>query len=210
MISDFKYLESKDRKIHRTYARNDSFSRTKMALENSHKYLNQLEDYTGTTYELEKMYHGAIPDFSAGAMENWGLITYKEQYLIGDEDSHHDDFFEILLTVSHELAHQFFGNLVTCETWTEIWLNEGFATLFEYFLIEKVQPELTPQQFFNVHKLQLVLQIDALESTHPVIYENDRIYEIIYYKGGSVIRMFQYLVGDTIFKNSLQLYLKNK
>ena len=103
-----------------------------------------------------------------GAMENWGLITYKEQYLIGDKDSHPRDVLEIYKTVAHELGHQFFGNLVTCKWWDQIWLNEGFATFFEYRLVENLNPDLRMRDYFNIQKVQNALKVDALETTRAM------------------------------------------
>lgn len=120
-------------------------------------------------------------------MENWGLITYKEQYLIGDEKSHPRDVLEILKTVAHEIGHQFLGklscfifstlllnfkstgNVVTCKWWDEIWLNEGFATLFEYLLVDEAFPELRMRDYFNVQKVQNALRVDALETTRAML-----------------------------------------
>ena len=120
-------------------------------------------------------------------MENWGLITYKEQYLIGEENSHPRDVLEIMKTVAHELGHQFFGklnflplvmtnidalcpgNVVTCKWWDQIWLNEGFATLFEYLLVENRYPELRFRDYFNVQKLQNAMRSDSLESTRAML-----------------------------------------
>lgn len=101
-------------------------------------------------------------------MENWGLITYKEQYLIGDENSHPRDVLEILKTIAHELGHQFFGNLVTCQWWDQIWLNEGFATFFEYTLVENIYPQHRMRDYFNIQKLQNALKVDALDSTRAM------------------------------------------
>jgi aminopeptidase N len=101
-------------------------------------------------------------------MENWGLITYKEQYLIGDENSHPRDVLEIMKTVAHELGHQFFGNVVTCKWWDQIWLNEGFATLFEYLLVDGIFPEERMQDYFNVQKVQNAFRSDALETTRAM------------------------------------------
>ena len=102
-------------------------------------------------------------------MENWGLTTYKEQYLISDENSHPRDVLEILKTVAHELGQQFFGNAVTCKWWNQIWLNEGFATLFEYLLVDNVYPKMRMQDYFNVQKLQNALKVDALETTRAIL-----------------------------------------
>lgn len=104
-------------------------------------------------------------------MENWGLILYKEQYLIGDESSHPRDVLEIVKTVAHEIGHQFFGNVVTCKWWDHIWLNEGFATLFEYLLVDNVRPELRMKDYFNVQKLQNAMKSDSLESSRAM-YSN--------------------------------------
>jgi aminopeptidase N len=169
-------------------------------------------------------------------MENWGLITYKEQYLIGNENSHPRDILEILLTVAHELAHQFYGNVVTCKWWDQIWLNEGFATLFEYLLVDNVYPEDRLQHYMNVKVLQYALRSDAKETSRAMLkyvetpseigdlfddiaYDKGdkistkmfKILTSIYsFKAGSVIRMFQNAVGEGIFRDSLSLYLSNK
>jgi aminopeptidase N len=116
-------------------------------------------------------------------MENWGLIIYKETNLIGDENSHHYDFLRILQVVAHELGHQFFGNLVTLEWWNYTWLNEGFATLFEYLLVENVYPNYRIRDFFNVVKVHNSMVIDSVESTHPLTYAGSTIGQIIYDKG---------------------------
>lgn len=157
------------------------------------KFLTALENYANFTYELPKVSHAAIPDFNAGAMENWGLITYKEQYLIGDENSHHFDALEILLTTAHELSHFAFGDLVTCKWWNQIWLNEGFATLFEYLLVNIVHPDMRVKEYFTVNKLQYTLKLDAFQSIHPMSFDGDTVYEIEYYKGESLWEAKAYL-----------------
>lgn len=116
-------------------------------------------------------------------MENWGLITYKEQYLIGDENSHPREIFGILTVIAHELGHQFFGNVVTCKWWDQLWLNEGFATVFEYLLVEIVYPELRMRDYFNTESLQSAFKTDAVESSHPMTYDGNRLTGIIYAKG---------------------------
>ena len=116
-------------------------------------------------------------------MENWGLITYKEQYLIGDANSHPRDVYGIHRVIAHELGHQFFGNLVTCKWWDVIWLNEGFATFFEYVLVEKVNSEFRMRDLFNIEKVQNAFKTDALESTHAITYDGNSQSVIIYDKG---------------------------
>lgn len=114
-------------------------------------------------------------------MENWGLITYKEQYLIIDENSRPWDVLESLLTIAHELSHQFFGNAVTCKWWDQLWLNEGFATVFEYLLPEKVYPEMRFQDYYTVRVLQNALLIDS-EELHPMTFDGNAQYRINYDK----------------------------
>lgn len=104
-------------------------------------------------------------------MENWGLVLYNEQYLIGNEKSHHDDVLNILKISAHQLGHQFFENLVTCKWWDHIWLNEGFATLFQYLLVENVYPVLRMKDYFNVQKVQNALRVDALDTTRPMLFD---------------------------------------
>jgi aminopeptidase N len=98
---------------HSVFARLEDIDRVTESLQDSYKYLKMLEDYCGYKYELPKMYSAAIPDFSAGAMENWGMITYREYFLINDKNSHPREIFDMRRVTAHELAHQFFGNLVT-------------------------------------------------------------------------------------------------
>lgn len=121
-------------------------------------------------------------------MENWGAIFYKEQNLIGDESSHHADILSIMQVVAHELGHQFFGNLVTCKTMKFMWLNEGFATLFEHLLIDKVYPDLRQKDFFNIQKLQNALSVDSVESSHALTYNGETlIHEMVYDKRELII-----------------------
>lgn len=212
VISDFKAIsneqtrESASDTIHRVFARSDAIDSTKLALENSILFLNELERYAMSKYELPKMDHAAIPDFAfgnlivnqhfanylnyhsldfQGAMENWGLIIYKETNLIGDENSHHFDYLRILQVVAHELGHQFFGNLVTLRWWDYTWLNEGFATLFEYLLVENVYDNYRIRDFFNVVKVHTAMVVDSVESTHALTWNGPTIGQIIYDKGKS-------------------------
>jgi aminopeptidase N len=88
-----------------------------------------------------------------------------------------------LQVVAHELGHQFFGNLVTCKTWDYTWLNEGFATLFEFLLVENLNPDLRIRDFFNVNKVKVALRVDSVETTHAMSYGGETISETIYDKG---------------------------
>lgn len=117
-------------------------------------------------------------------MENWGAIFYKEQFLIGDETSHHFDILRILQVVAHELSHQFFGNLVTSKDEEFLWLNEGFATLFEYQLVDKIHPDLRQRDFFNVEKKHKAFIVDSYDSSTPAWGESGEmmIREMVYDK----------------------------
>jgi aminopeptidase N len=107
-------------------------------------------------------------------------------------------------------AHQFFGNLVTYDWWDKIWLNEGFATFFEYHLVELTYPQERINHQFNVRKLQNALRRDSLHSTAPMTYEFNSPTEIVYDKGGTILRMFQYAIGDDLFRAALHKYLTDK
>lgn len=187
IVSEFKYatnegtIGSSDIK-HRVYAQPEFESRLDLAVRWSSEFLNSLALYFDTKYELPKMYSAAIPDFSAGAMENWGLITYKEQYLIVDEDSHHREKFDSMRVIAHELGHQFFGNLVTCKYWDETWLNEGFATVMEFLLVQNIYHEHRFNEFFNILRLQSAFITDAVETTHPMTFYGNRNTRIVYDK----------------------------
>ena len=121
--------------------------------------------------------------------------------------------------ISHELAHQFFGDSVTCEWWDYIWLNEGFATLFEYHLMGMMYPDWRVKDLFNVRTLQSAFRSDSRDATRamtptPSLLTPQQITNafdyVVYAKAGSVLRMFQYAVGENIFRASLKLYLETK
>ncbi len=159
----------------------------------------------------------AIPDFSAGAMENWGLITYRETALLYKPGvSALTNKQRIAVVVSHELAHQWFGNLVTPSWWSDLWLNEGFASYVEYLGVEAVQPNMRLMEQFVSMDLQSVMRIDALESSHPIsipVGHPDEINEIFdrisYSKGASIIRMMDHFLTTETFRRGLTNYLND-
>ena len=147
---------------------------------------------------------------------SWGLITYRETALLIDEESSSSVNKQwVAIVIAHELAHQWFGNLVTMEWWTHLWLNEGFASWIEYLAVDLLFPEWKVWEQFVKRDFTSALGLDSLESSHPIEVEVhhpseiDEIFdEISYSKGASVIRMLYAHLGETDFRNGLRIYLK--
>jgi len=217
VVSKFKYKEitrSNDVRF-RIWSEPNSLDQTAYARDIGPKILEFFEGYFNVKFPLPKQDMIAIPDFGAGAMENWGLITYRETALLFKEGvSSVSNKQRIAIVVSHELAHQWFGNLVTPSWWTDLWLNEGFASYVEYLGVEAIQPQLKLLEQFVTHDLQDVLRIDALESSHPIsipVKHPDEISEIFdrisYGKGASLIRMMDKFLTTETFRQGLTNYL---
>ena len=173
------------------------------------------EEKFGIKYPLPKSDLLAIPDFAAGAMENWGCVTYREtRLLIDPENTPLANTIACSRTVSHELAHMWFGNLVTMKWWTDLWLNEGFARFMEFLALDSIFPEWSVWRLFVQSVQTLALNLDALESSHPVqvdVSHPDEINEIFdtisYAKGASVLRMLYSFIGEELFLSGVKNYL---
>ncbi len=186
------------------------------ALDVAARTLDFYDDYFAIPYPLSKLDMVAIPDFISGAMENWGLVTYREVAILVDEK--HTALAnkeQVATVVTHELAHQWFGNLVTMEWWTDLWLNEGFASWVEFLAIDHLFPEWQIWIKWLATEYVEARDADSLDNTHPVEIEVhdpaeiDEIFDVISYrKGASVIRMLHDFLGDTDFQAGLQHYLK--
>ncbi|EOY27183.1 Aminopeptidase M1, putative [Theobroma cacao] len=187
----------------------------KFSLEVAVKSLDIFTRYFSMPYPLPKLDMVAVPEFSGGAMENYGLIIFRENEMLHN-DLHTTAARKQILTivVAHEVAHQWFGNLVTMEWWTHLWLNEGFATWISYMATDIMFPEWKIWNQF-LQQTNGGLRLDAQEQSHPIEVEIqhahsvDEIFDAISYKKGSaVIRMLQGYLGDEIFQKSLGLYIK--
>ncbi|OMO70683.1 Peptidase M1, alanine aminopeptidase/leukotriene A4 hydrolase [Corchorus capsularis] len=187
----------------------------KFALEVAVKSLDVYTRYFSMPYPLPKLDMVAVPEFSGGAMENYGLIIYREnEMLYNDLRTAAARKQIITIVVAHEVAHQWFGNLVTMEWWTHLWLNEGFATWISYMAADIMFPEWKIWSQF-LQQTNGGLRMDAQEQSHPIEVEIqhahsvDEIFDAISYKKGSaVIKMLQGYLGDEIFQKSLSLYMK--
>ncbi|MEM3839081.1 MAG: M1 family metallopeptidase [Candidatus Micrarchaeaceae archaeon] len=186
----------------------------KLPLEYAKKFLAYFGDYFGIQYPLPKMDLLAIPDFSAGAMENWGAVTFREIALLGDEKSGVAVKQRIAEVIAHEFAHQWFGDLVTMKWWNDLWLNESFATFMSYKAMDAVFPEWDMKtQYFN-DTIAVAFSADSLKSTHPISVdistpaEIESIFdEISYEKGGTVLHMLEHYAGAEAFRRGLHKYL---
>ncbi|XP_034233964.1 aminopeptidase N-like [Thrips palmi] len=185
------------------------------------KSLAELEKFTGIRYDsmqLGKLDLIGIPDFAAGAMENWGLITFRETgILFTDGETTEASRESIALVIAHEQTHMWFGDLVSPDWWGFVWLNEGFARYMQYVSMDLVEPQWRLMDTFTVRSLQGALAFDALKSSHPMsatVYTPDAIQSIFdrisYDKGASVLHMTRNVMGDTKFKAALNDYLSKK
>lgn len=218
IVGEFEHLAIKTKRgvkirVHTTPGKK---AQGKFALEVAKKALDFLEDYFDIKYPLPVLDLIAIPDFSAGAMENWGAITFRETVLLVDDQN--TSFLakqRIAEVISHELVHQWFGNLVTMEWWTHLWLNESFATYMAYLTVDGIFPRWNYWTKFVLEEQSYALEADSLKSTHPIEVEvnhPDEINEIFdgisYSKGASSLRMLASYIGEDNFRNGLRLYLK--
>ena len=187
------------------------------ALEHAVATIDFFDDYFGVPYPLPKSDHVALPDFASGAMENWGLITYREVALLADPATTTVASKQYIATViSHELSHMWFGNLVTMKWWDNLWLNESFATLMEYVAVDAIHPEWNAWLDFATHESILALRRDAIDGVQPVqvdVNHPDEISSlfdgaIVYAKGARLMRMCQAYIGHTIFQKGLRSYFQ--
>ncbi|MGB2787327.1 MAG: M1 family metallopeptidase, partial [Candidatus Saccharimonadaceae bacterium] len=185
------------------------------ALDHAVKTIEFFDEYFDEPYPLPKSDHVAVPDFSSGAMENWGLITYREIALLTEPTGSNISSRQYIATVvSHELSHQWFGNLVTMKWWNNLWLNESFATLMEYVAVDALQPSWNIWQSFATYESLLALRRDSIDGVQSVqidVHHPDELNTvfdgaIVYAKGARLLYMLKNYIGDKAFRDGLRLY----
>ena len=218
IVSELKVYEDNSFRIPvRVFVTPDrDVSHGKFSAELGARTLEFYEKEFDSAFPLPKMDMVAIPDFSAGAMENWGLVTYRVVDLLLDEKTASASTKQrVAEVVQHELAHQWFGNLVTMDFWDGLWLNEGFATWMSWYSCNKFYPEWKVWQGYVTDNLQSALGLDSLRSSHPIevpVKRADEINQIFdaisYSKGSCVIRMISKHLGEDVFMEGIRRYLK--
>ena len=174
-----------------------------------------LEDYFAQPYAYGKVDQVGVPDFEAGAMENAGCITYREVALLLDPKTAPLNVQKrVAEVITHELSHQWFGNLVTMVWWDDLWLNEAFATWMAYKIVDQWRPQWRVWMDFEAGK-GAALQLDALKSSHPIRAEIHNAEEasesfdaITYEKGGAILRMIEGYLGEEKFREGIRLYMR--
>ena len=187
------------------------------ALDIATRSIDFYDEYFGVKYPLPKSDHVALPDFSSGAMENWGLITYRESCLLADPELTPESSRRFIATViAHELSHQWFGNLVTMQWWNDLWLNESFANMMEYVAIDALQSNWHMWEDFATNEVTAALRRDSLDGVQSVqadVNHPDEISTlfdpaIVYAKGGRLLVMVRKLIGEEAFRAGLKSYFE--
>lgn len=219
VIGKLDYIEDNSFIPIRVYADKSEKQWGSFALQVATRSLRFFKDYFGAEYPLPKLDMVAIPSFAMGAMENWGLVTYRRTSLLFDEASTPiRSKKNIAITVAHELAHMWFGNLVTMKWWSDLWLNEGFATWAATLAISNSLQDILSwdawSSFIN-DEVESGMVMDSLRSTHSIAVqvndpvEIDQIFDAISYsKGSSVIKMLENWLEPEVFRKGLKNYIE--
>ncbi|KIV98469.1 uncharacterized protein PV09_09722 [Verruconis gallopava] len=222
-VGDFEYVEDFTKRKYngknlpvRVYTTRGLEEQGRYALEHAPKIIDYFSEIFRIDYPLPKSDLLAVHEFSHGAMENWGLVTYRTTAVLFDEKQSDQRYKNrVAYVVAHELAHQWFGNLVTMDWWNELWLNEGFATWVGWLAIDHLHPEWAVWSQFVSESLQTAFGLDSIRNSHPIevpvrdALEVDQIFDhISYLKGSSVIRMLSSHLGNETFLLGVSNYLK--
>ncbi len=192
----------------------DKIALTPFALHAAEHFLHYYNRYFGVKYAMPKLDMIGIPDFEAGAMENWGCITYRETALLVDDSAPLSAKKVVAVDVAHEMAHQWFGDLVTMQWWNNLWLNEGFATWMEYKAVDDWQPTWGMREDAAL-SLNTTLNMDAAPTTRAIRSKADTPAEIeeqfdgiSYGKAGAVIGMVEHYLGEKVFERGVHNYME--
>jgi aminopeptidase N len=211
----YKSAKTKNGVEVRTYGTPVNKNLLGFALDTAIRCVDFFEDYFGVAYPMSKLDLIGLPDFSSGAMENWGLITFRESiFFIDPKTTGIETKQYTALVINHELAHQWFGNLVTMKWWDDLWLNESFANLMEYVATDALFPEWRIWEHFVNQELSPALKRDALPNVQSIrtkVNHPDELATlfdpaIVYAKGGSVLNMLRHHLGEDVFRRGLKLY----
>ncbi|MBX8636568.1 MAG: M1 family metallopeptidase [Thermoplasmata archaeon] len=185
------------------------------ALSNALKFLREYEKFYSIPYPLSKLHLVGVPEFAVGAMENWGSITFREYALLVDKSTSEYNRRVVAIVLAHEIAHQWFGNLVTMKWWNDLWLNESFATYMSNRIVDGIYPEWNTWSDFILSETGRSMHADSLKNTHPIEVKVDRpeeigeiFDEISYGKGASVLRMIENYLGSRAFRRGVSAYLR--
>ncbi|XP_032874746.1 glutamyl aminopeptidase [Amblyraja radiata] len=216
-VHQFDYIEKKSSRgiPLRIYVQPKQRHTAEFAANTTKLIFDYYETYFNFNYSLPKLDMIAIPDFGTGAMENWGLITYRETNLLFDaKESSSYNQQRVASVIAHELVHQWFGNLVTMDWWDDLWLNEGFASYFEYIGVNSAMPDWLMLDQILTDDVLSVMADDALLSSHPIIVKVSTPAEITsvfdgisYSKGASILRMLRNWITPEKFQKGCQKYL---
>jgi tricorn protease interacting factor F2/3 len=188
---------------------------TEFSFDATRKVLDYYESYFGIPFQLPKLHNVAVPEFAYGAMENWGAITYREILLHVDKDTSVRAKKSVAHVIAHEIAHMWFGDLVTMKWWDDLWLNESFATFMDFKSTDRAYPEWKVWQDFVRTSTSGAMGRDALTKTHPImakVHDPEEIEELFdeisYGKGASILRMIEAYIGSENFKRGVAQYLQ--
>lgn len=225
-IGEFEYIESSTSLFNgsvkpipvRVYTTPGYKEKAQLAVELAPKIVDYFSKIFELRYPLPKLDLLAVHSFSHNAMENWGLITYRSTALLYDPETSDPEYRQkVAYVVAHEIAHQWFGNLVTMQWWDELWLNEGFATWVGYLAVDHLFPEWDIFTVFVSNSLQTALTLDGLRNSHPIkvpVYDAldiDQLFDqISYLKGASTILMLSGFLGADVFLKGVAIYLNGK
>ncbi len=177
--------------------------------------LRDYERYFGIRYPLPKLHLIGLPEYHTGAMENWGAITAREAYLVIEKGASLFDIRHASYVMTHEIAHMWFGDLVTMKWWDDLWLNESFAAFMEHKMLSRARPEWDVWRDFLTFENFPSMNADSLSATHPIqvkvrtVNEIQQVFDAISYgKGASILRMVEAYVGEAAFRKGVSAYLR--